>query len=51
MGVNDACTKLKTCLLKDVDKVCGWTRGARVQHVETWWWNDDVDKYIKEKWR
>ena len=50
MGVNNVWNKVKTCLLKGVDQVCGWTRGGRVRHVETWCWND-VDQYIKEKQR
>ena len=50
VGVNDAWNKVKTCLLKGVGQVCGWTRGGRVRHAETWWWND-VDQYIKEKHR
>ena len=44
LGVNDAWNKVKTCLLLGVDHVC-------VLHAETWCWNDDVDQYIREKWR
>ena len=51
VGVNDAWNKVKTCLLNCVDQVCGWTRGGKFRHAETLWWNDDVDQYIKEKWR
>ena len=49
MSVNDAWSKVKTCLLNGVDQFCGWTHRGRVQHAKTWWWNDDVDQYIKEK--
>ena len=49
--VNMVWNKIKNCLLKSVDQVCGWTRGGRVGHTETWWWNEDVNKYIKEKRR
>ena len=51
VGVDDAWNKVKTYLLNGVDQVCDGTRGGRIQYAETWWWNDDVDKYIKEKRR
>ena len=51
VSVTDAWNKVKTCLLNGVDQVGGLTRGGRVQHAETWWWNDDVHQYIKEKQR
>ena len=47
----DAWNKAKTRLLNGVDQVCGWTHGGRLQHAETWEWNDDTDQYIKENWR
>ena len=51
MDVNLLWNEIKDCLLKAVDQVCGWTRGGSVRHTETWWWNDEVDQYIKEKRR
>ena len=51
MNVNDAWNKVKTCLLYGANQVWGRTRGGRVQHAETWWWNHDVDQYIKQKQR
>ena len=36
VDVNDAWNKVKTFLLNCVDQVCGWNRGGRVQHTETW---------------
>ena len=30
-------------------EVCGKTRGKR--HRETWWWNDEVAEFVKEKRR
>ena len=47
-GVNDAWNKVKTCLLMSVDQVCGWNRGGRIRHAKTWWWDHDVDHYIKK---
>ena len=32
------------------DRVCGWTKGPP-RHEATWWWNDEVDRAIKEKRR
>jgi hypothetical protein len=39
--------------------ICGWrwqlalefgvSRGSRREAKDTWWWNDDVQKAIKEK--
>ena len=48
--VNLLWNKVKDCLFKGVDQVCGWTGGGRVCHTETWW-NDEVNQYIKEKHR
>jgi hypothetical protein len=48
-NVEDAWNKLKTCLLEGVNTTCGKTRGGKVRHQETWWWNDEVDYLIKEK--
>ena len=31
-----------------MNKVCGKTKGGRVCHNETWWWNDPVN-VVKEK--
>ena len=36
VDVNDAWNKVKTFLLNGIDQVCGWNRGGRVQHTETW---------------
>ena len=34
-----------------MDKVCGKTKGGRVCHDKTWWWNDAVNDVVKEKRR
>src|SRR5664279_2367073 len=41
---------LKECLLGVTDEVCGRTKGKQ-RHSQTWWWNDEVAKVIKEKQR
>ncbi len=47
--VEGAWDTIKQGLLNATDEVCGWTRGGSVRHEETWWWNETVDKIIKEK--
>ena len=47
--VEDAWNNLKDYLLGGVDKVCGKTKGGRVCHNETWWWNDAVNDIVQEK--
>jgi hypothetical protein len=42
--------KLKDCLLAASDDVCGRTKGPP-RHKETWWWNQDTEKVVKEKRR
>ena len=39
---------LRDCLLEVADEVCGRTKGNQ-RHSETWWWNAEVGKVIKEK--
>jgi len=40
----------RDCVLDVAEKVCGKTRG-RQRHRETWWWNDEVAKSVREKQR
>ena len=40
---------IKNGLFKAADEICGWTRGGRSRHQETWWWNNEVDIAVKEK--
>ena len=39
---------LRKCLLEVTEEVCGRTKGPQ-RHSQTWWWNDEVAKVIKEK--
>jgi hypothetical protein len=41
---------LRDCLMEVADEVCGRTKGNQ-RHSETWWWNSEVGKVIKEKRR
>ena len=47
---DSAWSEIKTCLLNACDTVCGWTQGGKPKCKETWWWNDEVDSTIKEKY-
>ena len=40
--------KMATCICKVASKEFGVSRG-RSEDKDTWWWNDDVQKAIKEK--
>ena len=51
VGANDTWNKVKTTLLYGADEVSSWNRGGRVRHAQTWWCNDNMDQYIKEKQR
>jgi len=41
---------MKDVWQKAAEQGCGWTKGPP-RHSETWWWNDEVAKAIKEKRR
>ena len=40
---------IKSGLLNTVEICCGWTKGARQRHKETWWWNEIVNDAVNEK--
>ena len=40
--------KTRDCLLNAVSEACGWTKGPP-RHVQTWWWNEEVEKKVNEK--
>ena len=48
-NVDESWIHLKNALLEAVESTCGWTKGGRVRHSETWWWNDEVEDKIKAK--
>ena len=41
---------MKMVWQKAAEQVYGWTEGPP-RHTETWWWNEEVAKYIEEKRR
>ena len=49
-NANETWSGLTDCLLEVTDEVCGRTKGNQ-RLSETWWWNFEVGKVIKEKRR
>src|SRR5664279_3040137 len=49
-NVNTIWCSLKECLVGVTYEVSGRTKGKQ-RHSQTWWWNDEVAKVIKEKQR
>jgi hypothetical protein len=41
--------KMATCIRKVASEVFGMTRGGGCKTKDTWWWNEDVQRAIKEK--
>ena len=48
IGVEGKWTRLKEGYHLASDKTCGWTKGPPKRKVH-WWWNQKVDKAVKEK--
>ena len=42
-------TEIKSCLINACDYVCGWTKGNCKQERETWWWDETVEIFVKQK--
>ena len=40
---------MTTCIRKVAAKVLGVTKGSKGAIKDTWWWNEDVQKALKEK--
>ena len=40
---------MATCIQKVASEVCGVTKGSGGEAKDTWWWNDEVQRAIKEK--
>uniref|UniRef100_A0A453KME1 Uncharacterized protein n=1 Tax=Aegilops tauschii subsp. strangulata TaxID=200361 RepID=A0A453KME1_AEGTS len=40
--------KMATCIRKVASEEFGVSRGWRSEDKDNWWWNDDVQKAIKE---
>jgi hypothetical protein len=41
--------KMTTCIRKVISEEFGVTKGGKRETKETWWWNEKVQKAIKEK--
>ena len=41
--------KMATCVHNVASEVLGVTKGSGCDSKDTWWWNEDVQKAIKEK--
>ena len=46
---NNTWKKMATCIRKVAAEVLGVTKGSKGATKETWWWNEDVQKALKEK--
>ena len=42
-------TEIKSCLINACDSVYGWTKGNCKQERETWWWDETVEIFVKQK--
>ncbi|XP_073360714.1 uncharacterized protein [Aegilops tauschii subsp. strangulata] len=40
---------MATCIRKVASEKCGVSKESRSETKDTWWWNDDIQKVIKEK--
>jgi hypothetical protein len=47
--VDDMWLKMATCVRKVASEVFGVSRGGKQEVKETWWWNDEMQRAIKEK--
>jgi hypothetical protein len=41
--------KMAMCVWKVAAEVFGVSRGCKKEAKDTWWWNEEVQKAIKEK--
>ena len=46
---DDMWLKMATCVRKVTSEVFGVSRGGKQEGKDTWWWNDEVQRAIKEK--
>jgi hypothetical protein len=46
---NSMWMKMSTCIKKVASEEFGVTKGDKRETKETWWWNEKVQKAIKEK--
>jgi hypothetical protein len=41
--------KIATCIRKVASQELGVIKGGKCESKETWWWNENMQKVIKEK--
>jgi hypothetical protein len=41
--------KIATCIRKVASQELGVIKGGKCEAKETWWWNENMQKVIKEK--
>ena len=46
---DDMWLKIVICVRKVASEVFGVSRGGKQEGKDTWWWNDEVQRAIKEK--
>jgi hypothetical protein len=46
---DDMWLKMATCVRKVASEVFGMSRGGKQEAKDTWWWNDEVQRAIKEE--
>nr|AWA44767.1 hypothetical protein SO140N16_000001 [Saccharum officinarum] len=46
---DDMWLKMATCVRKVTSKVFGVSKGGKREAKDTWWWNDEVQRAIREK--
>ncbi|KAG2644715.1 hypothetical protein PVAP13_2KG375891 [Panicum virgatum] len=46
---DDMWLKMATCVRKVASEVFGVSKGGKQEGKDTWWWNDEVQRAIKEK--
>ena len=47
--INNMWEKMATNIRKMASEVCGVTKGSGGEAKDTWWWNKEVQRAIKEK--
>jgi hypothetical protein len=45
---DDMWLKMTTCVRKVASEVFGVSRGSKREAKDTWWWNDEVQRAIRE---
>jgi len=49
VDVDDTWLKMATCVRKVASEAFGVSRGGKQEAKDIWWWNDEVQRAIKEE--